>query len=73
MSVFPGSALRASVLLLAAGCLSRGVTYSLLCSEPTRCVDTGAKLKMYLFRKATNEEFQQAVLMTEVETERNTY
>lgn len=47
--------------------------YSLLCSELTRCFDTGAKLNMCLFREATNEVFQKAVLMTEVETERNTY
>lgn len=47
--------------------------YSLLCFGLTRCFDIGAKLKMYLFREATNEAFQQAILMTQVETERNTY
>lgn len=46
--------------------------YSLFRSELTRCFDTGAKLKMFLFREATNEVLQQTVLMTEVETERNT-
>lgn len=53
-----------------AGCPEVSV-YSLLCSELTRCFDTGAKLKMFLFREATNEVLQQTVLMTEVETERN--
>lgn len=55
MCVFSGSALRSSVLYWPqAGCPEVSA-YSSLCSELTRCFDTGAKLKMYLFREATNE------------------